>query len=167
MAMNASSPSSTSLFGLFLYRRLALCAVLTLAGFLPLAQAADKKQTKEAEAAAVSLTAPLERDGYAFRAESWTRDLTPQMGRALRVQMFKGNDYRFCIAVPVGSGVTITATVLDFEGKPRGDIKPVEQGWGLVLSFKPKKTGLYAVAIRQVEGSKAATVPCAVVTGYR
>jgi hypothetical protein len=144
--------------------RFTLC--LTIAAFaLPgVAHAGDKKS---AESAATALSAPLERDGYAFRAESWTRDLSSKMGRAVRVQLFKGNDYRFCVAVPMDSGVKITAAVLDFDGKPRGDLKPIDQGWGLVLSFKPKKTGVYAVAIRQVEGGKTTTVPCSVITGYR
>jgi hypothetical protein len=156
-----------SLCGRALQRLVVLCTAFTFAGYIAIAQGSDRQQNKEAETAALSLTAPLEKDGFAFRADSWTRVLTPQMGRAVRVQLFKGNNYRFCIAVPESSGVRITATVLDFDGKPRGDIRTVEQGWGLVLSFKPKKTGLYAIAIRQTTDGKAVTVPCSLITGYR
>ena len=110
---------------------------------------------------------PLEKDGFSFRAEAWEKELKPDMGKAVRVQLFKGNDYRFCIAVPVDSGVQITATVLDADGKPLGQLQTVEAGWGLVLSFKPKKTGVYAVAIRQTEKGKMKAVNCALLTGYQ
>ena len=89
------------------------------------------------------------------------------MGKALKVQLFKGNDYRFCVAVPRDAGVFITAAVLDLEGRPTGEIQPVLDGWGCVLSFKPKKTGVYVVAVRQTDEGKKREVPCAVLTGYR
>ena len=127
-------------------------------------RASDKK---DAEGAAHALSVALEKDGFEFRADLWEKDLRPEMGKALRIQLFKGNDYRFCLAVPPDSGVHITATVLDFDGKPVGTIQPVAQGWGLVLSFKPKKTGAYVVAIRQKEDGKPREVPCAVATGWK
>jgi hypothetical protein len=36
-----------------------------------------------------------------------------------------------------------------------------------VLFYKPKKTGMYMVAIHQTEQGKHKTVPCAMVTGYK
>lgn len=124
------------------------------------------RELSAAETAAWSMARPLEKDGFAFRAESWSKDIGSELGKAVKVQLFKGNDYRFCIAVPVKSGVKITAAVLDFEGKPAGEIQEIEEGWGLVLMFKPKKTGVYAVAIRQADG-KHKTVECAMLTGYK
>jgi hypothetical protein len=125
------------------------------------------RDQSDAESAAWSMARPLEKDGFSFRAEAWEKELKPDMGKAVRVQLFKGNDYRFCIAVPMDSGVQITAAVLDGEGKPLGQLQAVEQGWGLVLSFKPKKTGVYAVAIRQTEKGKMKAVNCALLTGYQ
>lgn len=125
------------------------------------------REPSEAESAAWSMARPLEKEGYAFRAESWEKELKPEMGKAVRVQLFKGNDYRFCIAVPMNSGVQITAAVLDVDGKPQGQLQSVEAGWGLVLSFKPKKTGVYAVAIRQVEKGAMKSVPCVMLTGFQ
>jgi hypothetical protein len=121
----------------------------------------------KAEEAAMALVRPLEKEGFAFRAESWLRELTPEMGKAIKVQLFKGNDYRFCIAVPPESGVKVTATVLDFAGKPGGRLRVLEEGWGLVLEYQPQKTGTYVVAIRQLEeGSRKKTL-CAMFTGYQ
>lgn len=151
---------------LFTRRTLAGWAVLTsllfMAGTLPARDKAD------AETAARRLAAEFEKDKFEFRADAWVRDLSPSVGKALKVQLFKGNDYRFCVAVPRDSGVFITAAVLDLEGRPTGEIQPVLDGWGCVLSFKPKKTGVYVVAVRQTEeGKKSREVPCAVLTGYR
>jgi uncharacterized lipoprotein YmbA len=109
----------------------------------------------------------LEKKDFVFRAEAWVKELRPDVGKAIKVQLFKGNDYRFCVAVPPGSGVQITATVLDFEGKPGGKIRVVEGGWGAVVEYQPKKTGVYVVAIRQTEEGKPKSTVCAMVTGYK
>lgn len=128
---------------------------------------AAEKQKSAAEEAAWALARPLEKEGYEFRAEAWERDLRADLGKALRVQLFKGNEYRFCVAVPLKSGVRIAATVLDLEGRPAGTMAALEEGWGLVLSFKPKATGVYVIAVRQEEGGNGKTAPCAVLTGYK
>ena len=121
----------------------------------------------EAEAAAQALAKPLEKDDFVLRAEAWLKELRPDVGKAIKVQLFKGNDYRFCVAVPPKSGVQITATVLDFEGKPGGKIRVVEGDWGVILEYQPKKTGVYVVAIRQTEAGKMRPTTCAMVTGYQ
>jgi hypothetical protein len=43
----------------------------------------------------------------------------------------------------------------------------VEGGWGAVLEYEPKKTGVYVVAIRQTEEGKPKPTVCAMVTGYK
>ncbi len=146
-------------------RRRAVVLGVMMAALLPLQLSAGDKS--EAEDAAHALAKQYEKEGFEFRADSWVKDLRPDMGKALRIQLFKGNDYRFCIAVPANSGVHLAATVLDFDGKPIAKADATAQGWGVVLSIKPKKTGTYAVAIRQIEGGKPHEVPCAVITGWK
>lgn len=144
------------------HRFLSLAAVL-----LALLVASAHAAPTEAETAAWSLARSLEKEGFAFRAESWQKELKPEMGKAVRVQLFKGNDYRFCVAVPAKSGVQINATVLDGAGKQLGETRPVEAGWGLVIAFKPKHTGVYAIAISQLKQGNAKPVPCALLTGFQ
>jgi hypothetical protein len=124
---------------------------------------ADEKA--DAKRAALALATPLEAEGYAFRQEFWTGAVQPSMGRAVRAQLFKGLDYRVCVALPADARSKITAMVLDFEGKPVGRAKVASDGRSVVISFKPRKTGVYAIAIRQTEGQKEVT--CALVTGWK
>jgi hypothetical protein len=141
--------------------------LLALFALFALPWQARAGEKSEAEQAALTLAKAHEKEGFEFRADIWEKDLKADMGKALRIQLFKGNDYRFCIAVPPNSAVHITATVLDFDGKPSGTLQPVAQGWGLTLSFKPKKTGAYAIAIRQTGEGRPHEVPCAVITGWK
>jgi hypothetical protein len=126
--------------------------------------AGDKE---DAEAAAQALAYDQEKEEFNIRAETWSRDLEPKLGKATRMQLYKGNEYCFCVAVPKKSGVHITGAVLDLEGKPAGEIMPVIDGWGFVLFYKPKKTGMYMIAIHQTDKGKRKEVPVVMVTGYK
>ncbi|MBL9176525.1 MAG: hypothetical protein JNM65_00600 [Verrucomicrobiaceae bacterium] len=121
----------------------------------------------DAEKAAHALAYDQENEGYNIRAEGWSRVLEPKLGKAARMQLYKGNEYCFCVAVPKKSGVHITGAVLDLEGKPVGEILPVLDGWGFVLFFKPKKTGMYMIAIHQTDKGKRKEVPVSMITGYK
>ncbi len=140
-----------------------LCTLMLLAPAVCL-HAGDNE---DAEKAASALAYDQEAEGYNIRAEVRTYTLEPKLGKATRMQLFKGNEYCFCIAVPKQSGVHITGAVLDLEGKPSGDILPVLDGWGFVLFYKPKKTGMYMIAIHETEKGKRKEVPCTMVTGYK
>lgn len=145
--------------------RLASAALLLLMLIAPAwTQAGDKE---DAEAAAHALAYDQENEGFNIRAETWMRTLEPKLGKATRMQLYKGNEYCFCVAVPRKSGVHITGAVLDLEGKPSGEILPVIDGWGFVLFYKPKKTGMYMIAVHETEKGKRKEVPCALVTGYK
>ena len=144
--------------------RLVLCTFFALLVTMVSAVAGDDEKATET---AARLMPQQEKDGFEFRAQAWINDLEPKMGRAVRMQLFKGNEYAFCIAVPQDSGVHVTAAVLDFDGKPSGEILPVQAGWGVVLFYKPKKTGMYVVTIRQTDAGKSKTVPCAMITGWK
>src|ERR1700710_129697 len=96
---------------------------------------------EEAESAVLSLTKPLEKSGFNFRADIWERPLAPDLGKAVRLQLFKGNDYRVCVAVPEHAGINIEAHVVDINGQPVEE-KTDSKGWGTILTVKPKHTGV-------------------------
>lgn len=140
---------------------------LILAGLLLAALPAFAKSEDEAEAAATALALDQEQAGFAFRAETWVSPLPAELGKAVRLQLFKGNEYCIAVAVPRGSGIHVSGAVLDFEGQPVGEIQPVLDGWGFLLFFKPKKTEVYVVAIHQEESGRRRDTSCAVAVGYK
>lgn len=124
-------------------------------------------EVSQVEDAVVGLAKQQEKKGFDFRADIWERELTPDLGKAVRVQFFKGNEYRVCVAVSPKSGVKIAAHVLDVEGRPaESKVEPAEGGWGATLHVKPKRTGVYMVVIRHAGGAAKATL-CAMITGYK
>jgi len=121
----------------------------------------------EAEAAAQALARDQEKAGYIFRAEAWTGALNKDIGKAVKMQLFKGNEYCIGVAVPRKSGIHIGGSVLDFKGEPVGEIQPVLEGWGFLLFFKPKKTGVYVVTVHETDKGKMKDTTCAIITGYK
>lgn len=136
--------------------------LLLLSGVMPLL-AADKH---DAERAARQSAPALEKLGFVFRADSWVRELRPDVGKAVRMQLFRGLEYRFILAVPPRSDSSVSGVVLDFEGRVASQ-QVGAQGPGkvVVIGIKPKRTGVYAVAVRQASGTAA--VPCCILTGYK
>ena len=142
---------------------LAVLLVGWLAGPMPSRAGNDS----EAERAVLALAKPLEEAGFNFRADIWTRDLDADMGKAVRIQMFKGNEYRVCVAVSPVSGVQLTAHLLDSEQNAVEETTEVVNGgaWGLILHIKPKHTGIYLFVVRETGKGKKAQ--CAMITGYK
>ncbi len=144
---------------------LALLVLLATAGGGQRAAARSAKDQIDAQSLAQSLSKPLAEAGYEFRAEAWTCTLKPEIGRAVRVQLFKGLDYRFCLAAAGEPTPKLAAVLLDFDGKPLGKATSAANGRGVIIAAQPKKTGVYAIAIRQLDGTSDVT--CALVTGWK
>ncbi len=142
-------------------------AFLTALFLFALAGPLSAAPAEDAEAAAQAMARDQEKDGYIFRAEAWTGPLGSEIGKAVKMQLFKGNEYCIGVAVPRKGGVHISGSVLDFKGEPVGEIQPVLDGWGFLLFFKPKKTGVYVVTIHQTDAGKKQDTACAIITGYK
>jgi hypothetical protein len=142
-----------------------LCVLFVSMGFAITARA---DQRAEAEEAAQALARDQEKlGGYTFRSEAWVGELSKEIGKAVKMQLFKGHEYCIGVSVPRKSGIRVTGAVLDFQGNPVGEIQPVLDGWGFLLFFKPKKTGVYVVSIRLEEDGKQKDTACAIITGYK
>ncbi|MCW0217122.1 MAG: hypothetical protein OJI67_02255 [Prosthecobacter sp.] len=154
-------PPSSSSFSQTIF---SLLIALFVCGLAPTLRASADD---DAEEAAQALARDQESAGYMFRAEAWVGPLDKDIGKAVRMQLFKGNEYCIGVAVPKKSGVQVTGAVLDFKGDPVGEIQPVLDGWGFLLFFKPSKTGVYVVTIRQGDEGKHKDTSCAIITGYK
>lgn len=166
MSANAISNPAAPRAGLLQRFNPAAAVFLLLAALLPWSEGrAD--EVDDVEAAVVKIASAQEAQGFDFRADIWERELTPELGKAVRVQFFKGNDYRVCVAVAPKTGVKIAAHVLDTEGTPvESKVETTEGAWGVTLHVKPKRTGVYVVVIRHA-GGKEKPAMCAMITGYK
>jgi hypothetical protein len=125
------------------------------------------EDVSEVETAVVKMASKLEKEGFDFRADIWERELSPEMGKAVRIQLFKGNEYRVCLAVSPKSGVQIASQVLDAEGKAiEYKAEKTPGGWGVTLHVTPKRTGVYMVTVRHAGGSQKKAL-CAMISGYK
>lgn len=140
--------------------------VLLVSAMLPFAPArAD--EASQVEEALVELAKAQEALGFDFRADIWERELSPEMGKAVRIQLFKGNEYRVAVAVSPKSGVQISSQVLDAEGKPiESKVEKTPGGWGLTLHVTPKRTGVYMVTVRHAGGTQKKAL-VAMISGYK
>ena len=151
----------------FVSRAVGMALLVFALAFLIPAATAQAGEEADMTAALLKLSKPHEKAGYDFRADIWQRELDTEMGKAVRIQMFKGNEYRVCVAVAPGTGTSISAHVLDFEGKPAEDkVEASEGGWGITLHVKPKRTGVYLMVVRRADTEKRKAV-CGMITGYR
>lgn len=166
MSANAISNPAAPQAGLLKFFSPAAAICLLLAALLsPSSLRAD--EVDDVEAAVVKIASAQEAQGFDFRADIWERELTPELGKAVRVQFFKGNDYRVCVAVSPKTGVKIAAHVLDTEGKPvESKIETTDGAWGATLHVKPQRTGVYVVVIRHAGGTPKPAL-CAMITGYK
>lgn len=105
----------------------------------------------------------LEKEAYMTRADTWQRPVEPEVGKALRMQLFKGHSYAI-VAVPVvGAEGSIAASVIDGTGRPVEQRNIAWRG-ATRLEFTPDATGLYLVLVRN---TTAEEITAAVVVGYK
>jgi hypothetical protein len=114
---------------------------------------------------------PYARQGYTIREDAWGGDLGVKDQQAVTAQLFKGNDYWFCVGTDT-KGAVVTVHVYDSEGHLAESETFQRPGKGLSGAYfagarvTPKKTGTY-YAIVTVEKSPAERSNWALVYGYK
>ncbi len=84
---------------------------------------------------------------WKVREQSWKGVFEPGRGRAIRVQLFRGKDYRFVFGTEGADGVHILG-LMDRENRVVARTKPGKAGAISVMEFSPKGTGTYLVLLR-------------------
>ena len=107
--------------------------------------------------------AELEKEEFMVRADTWERPVDPEIGKALRVQLFKGHSYVIVALPVVGDEGSVAANVIDATGRP---VEQRNREWrgATRLEFTPDATGLYMVLVRNTSDEP---VTAAVVIGYK
>lgn len=108
--------------------------------------------------------APYVKQGFTFREDAWGGDLGEGDKKAVRAQLFRGNEYWFITGTDVRNAL-VTVHIYDAKGK-LVESEFWQRGRFSGAFVSPKQTGAYW-AIVTVERSPAERTPWALVYGFR
>jgi hypothetical protein len=121
--------------------------------------------TVYARAFALLAAEPYVKQGFQVREDYWTGELGSREKKAVRQQLFKGNEYWFWLGTEVDKA-TVSVHVYDSDGK----LAEQPDSWAKVhlaaAHIIPKTTGSYFIIV-SVEASPAARTHWALVYGFR
>jgi len=107
---------------------------------------------------------PYAKKGFTVRQDAWGGDLGVKDQQALTAQLFKGNEYWFCLGTAV-KNATVTLHIYDSQGK-LAESESWQKGRFAGARINPTKTGTY-YAIVTVEKSPQERTGWAVVYAYK
>jgi hypothetical protein len=102
--------------------------------------------------------------GFVFREDAWGGDLGVKEQKAVTAQLFRGNEYWFCLGTDVKNAV-LSVNVYDSKGK-LASTDAWQDGRFAGAHVMPKQTGAY-YAIVTIEKSPEERTHWALVYGYR
>ena len=103
--------------------------------------------------------------GFTMREDTWGGDLAAGDQKAIAVQLFKGNEYWFCMGTDV-KGATVSVHLYDREGNLVEESDAWQRDTFAGARLKPKKTGSY-FAIVKVEKSPRERTHWGLVYSYK
>jgi hypothetical protein len=136
-----------------------LAAVVT---FSPVATV--QASVDDALSFALEAAHPYVKEGYTVREDYFGGDLGVKEQKAVRYQLFRGNEYWFWAATDV-DGAELSLHIYDAEGN-LAEVENVKKGRFISVRVLPRQTGTY-YAIVTVEKSPEERTGWAVVYGYR
>ena len=107
---------------------------------------------------------PYIKKGFSVREDAWGGDLGVKDQQAVTAQLFKGNEYWFCLGTEV-KGAVVTLHVYDSQGK-LAESESWQKGRFAAARIAPAKTGTY-YAIITVDKSPQERTGWAVVYAYK
>jgi len=107
---------------------------------------------------------PYVQQGFTFREDAWGGDLGVGDRKAVTAQLFRGNQYWFCLGTDVDHAV-VTVHVYDSKGK-LAESQNWQKGRFAGAMVDPKDTGTY-YAIVEVKKSTEERTHWALVYGYK
>ena len=107
---------------------------------------------------------PYFKKGFSVREDAWGGDLGTKDQQAVAAQLFKGNEYWFCLGTEV-AGAIVTVHIYDSQGK-LVENEAWQKGHFAGARVVPQKTGTY-YAIITVEKSPKERTGWAVVYAYK
>jgi len=141
-----------------------LCTSSLLAALVVL-QPAILASVDDAQSFALQAAEPYVKEGFQVREDYWGGDLGSGEKKAVRQQLFKGNEYCFWLGTEVDRA-KVSVHIYDSDGKLAEDSDGWEKGHFAAAHVIPKTTGSYFIIV-SVEESPEERTHWALVYGFR
>ncbi len=133
--------------------------------FLAVQVAASRASVDDAHSFALQSAETYVKEGYQVREDYWGGDLGVGEKKAVRQQLFKGNDYWFWMGTEVEQA-KVSVHIYDADGKLCEQPDSWQKGHFAAAHLVPKSTGSYFVIVA-VESSPEERTHWALVYGFR
>jgi hypothetical protein len=146
-------------FAKILFRTSSLLAVVVIM------QRTSFASVDDAQSFALQAAEPYVKQGFQVREDYWGGDLASGEKKAVRQQLFKGNEYWFWLGTEVDRG-KVSVHIYDSDGKLAEESDSWEKGHFAAAHVIPKTTGSYFIIV-SVEESPEERTHWALVYGFR
>jgi hypothetical protein len=119
----------------------------------------------DAQSFALQAAEPYVKQGFQVREDYWGGDLSSGEKKAVRQQLFKGNEYWFWLGTEVDKA-KVSVHIYDSDGKLAEEPDSWEKGHFAAAHVIPKATGSYFIIV-SVEQSPEERTHWALVYGFR
>jgi len=119
----------------------------------------------DAQSFALQAAEPYVKQGFQVREDYWGGDLASGEKKAVRQQLFKGNEYWFWLGTEVDRA-KVSVHIYDSDGKLAEEPDSWEKGHFAAAHVIPKATGSYFIIV-SVEQSPEERTHWALVYGFR
>jgi hypothetical protein len=137
----------------------------TLLAAVIVMQRAACASVDDAQSFALQAAEPYVKQGFQVREDYWGGDLASGEKKAVRQQLFKGNEYWFWLGTEVDQA-KVSVHIYDSDGKLAEEPDSWEKGHFAAAHVVPKTTGSYFVIV-SVEQSPEERTHWALVYGFR
>ena len=141
-----------------------LCTSSLLTALVVL-QPAILASVDDAQSFALQAAEPYVKEGFQVREDYWGGDLGSGEKKAVRQQLFKGNEYWFWLGTEVDRA-KVSVHIYDSDGKLAEESDGWEKGHFAAAHVIPKTTGSYFI-IGSIEESPEERTHWALVYGFR
>jgi hypothetical protein len=128
-------------------------------------QHATLASVDDAQSFALQAAEPYVKQGFQVREDYWGGDLGSGEKKAVRQQLFKGNEYWFWLGTEVDRA-KVSVHIYDSDGKLAEEPDSWEKGHFAAAHVVPKTTGSYFIIV-SVEESPEERTHWALVYGFR
>jgi hypothetical protein len=119
----------------------------------------------DAQSFALQAAEPYVKQGFQVREDYWGGDLASGEKKAVRQQLFKGNEYWFWLGTEIDKA-KVSVHIYDSDGKLAEEPDSWEKGHFAAAHVIPKTTGSYFIIV-SVEQSPEERTHWALVYGFR